>query len=122
MSQVIVDTDVASYIFGWHTLARRYSDALGGSELILSFMSIAEMRMGAIAAGWGSRRRLLLERFIQGFELAYADNEWCTIWASIRANARAAGWSQPAGRVDRRDRVGEGSASRNEQPEGLRAD
>jgi predicted nucleic acid-binding protein len=51
MSQVIVDTDVASYIFSWHTLARRYSDALRGSELILSFMSIAELRMGAIAAG-----------------------------------------------------------------------
>jgi tRNA(fMet)-specific endonuclease VapC len=56
-------------------------------------MSIAELRMGAIAARWGSRRRLLLERFIQGFELAYSDNELCTIWASIRANARAAGWA-----------------------------
>jgi tRNA(fMet)-specific endonuclease VapC len=93
MSQVIVDTDIASYTFSWHTLARRYSDALRGSELILSFMSIAELRMGAIAARWGSRRRLLLERFIQGFELAYSDNELCTIWASIRANARAAGWA-----------------------------
>lgn len=91
MSQIIVDTDVASYIFSWHTLARRYSDALRGSELILSFMSIAELRMGAISAGWGNRRRLLLERFIQGFELVYADNDLCTIWASIRANARAAG-------------------------------
>jgi tRNA(fMet)-specific endonuclease VapC len=93
MSQVIVDTDVASYIFSWHTLARRYSDALRGSELILSVMSIAELRMGAISARWGSRRRLLLERFIQGFELVYADNDLCTIWASIRANARAAGWA-----------------------------
>lgn len=64
-------------------LARRYSDVLRGSELILSFMSIAELRMGAIAAGWGSRRRLLLERFIQGFELAYADNELCTIWRAF---------------------------------------
>ena len=93
MNQVIVDTDVASYIFSWHTLARRYSDALRGSELILSVMSIAELRMGAISARWGSRRRLLLERFIQGFELVYADNDLCTIWASIRANARAAGWA-----------------------------
>ena len=41
MSQIVVDTDVASYIFNWHSLAQRYSDALQGSELILSFMSIA---------------------------------------------------------------------------------
>ena len=54
-------------------------------------MSIAELRMGAISAGWGSRRRNLLERFMQGFELVYAYNDLCTIWARIRADARAAG-------------------------------
>ncbi len=47
-----------------------------GSELILSFMTIAELRMGAISAGWGNRRRLLLEQFIQHFELVYADNDF----------------------------------------------
>ena len=91
MSQIVVDTDVASYIFNWHSLAQQYADALGGSELVLSFMSIAELRMGAISAGWGNHRRLLLERFIQGFELVYADNNLCSIWARIRADARAAG-------------------------------
>ena len=34
MSQIVVDTDVASYIFNWHSLAQRYSDALRGSEQI----------------------------------------------------------------------------------------
>ena len=91
MNQIVVDTDRASYLFNWHSLARRYADALHGSELILSFMSIAELRMGAISAGWGNRRRLLLERFIQGFELVYADSDLCTVWARIRADARAAG-------------------------------
>jgi predicted nucleic acid-binding protein len=55
MSQIVVDTDVASYIFNWHSSAQRYVNALRGSELILSFMSIAELRMGALAAGWGGR-------------------------------------------------------------------
>ena len=91
MSQIVVDSDVASYIFNWHSLAQRYSDALRGSELILSFMSVAELRMGAISAGWGNRRRLLLEQFMQRFELVYADNDLCTVWARIRADARAAG-------------------------------
>ncbi len=91
MSQIVVDTDVASYIFNWHSLARHYADVLRGSELFLSFMSIAELRMGAISAGWGNRRRNLLERFMQGFELVYADNNLCTVWARIRADARAVG-------------------------------
>ena len=52
MSQIAVDTEVASYIFNWHSLAQQYADTLGGSELVLSFMTIAELRMGAISAGW----------------------------------------------------------------------
>ena len=93
MSQVVVDTDVASYIFNWHSSAQRYVNALRGAELILSFMSIAEMRMGAIAAGWGVRRRNLLEQFIGGFGVVYADDALCTSWAVLRAGARAAGRS-----------------------------
>lgn len=91
MSQIVVDTDVASYLFNWHSLAQGYANALRGSELVLSFMSVAELRMGAISAGWGARRRLLLEQFMRGFELFYADNDLCTVWARIRADARAAG-------------------------------
>lgn len=91
MTRVVVDTDVASYIFNWHSLAQRYADTLRESELILSFMTIAELRMGSIQAGWGGRRRLLLEQFIRGFALVYADNNLCTVWARIRADARAAG-------------------------------
>lgn len=93
MSQFVVDTDVASYIFNWHPSAQRYVDALRGSELILSFMSVAEMRMGAISAGWGIRRRTLLEQFIERFGVVYADDNLCTSWAALRADARAAGRS-----------------------------
>jgi len=74
ITQIVVDTDVAPYIFNWHSSAQRWVDVLRGSELIFSFMSIAEMRMGAIAAGWGVRRRALLERLIKGFGAVYADD------------------------------------------------
>ena len=93
MSQIVVDTDIASYIFNWHSSAKIYVDALRGSELILSFMSVAEMRMGAIAAGWGVRRRTLLEQFMRGFGIVYADDALCTTWARLRADARTAGRS-----------------------------
>jgi tRNA(fMet)-specific endonuclease VapC len=91
MNQIVVDTDIASYIFNWHSSAKKYVDALRGSQLVLSFMSIAEMRMGAIAAGWGARRCNLLEQFIDGFGTVYADDALCTSWAHIRAHARKSG-------------------------------
>jgi tRNA(fMet)-specific endonuclease VapC len=91
MSQIVVDTDVASYIFNWHSSAQRYVDALRGSELILSFTSIAEMRMRAMAEGWGVRRRNRLEQFMRGFGAAYADDALSTSWAALRARAWAAG-------------------------------
>jgi tRNA(fMet)-specific endonuclease VapC len=93
MSRIVVDTDVASYIFNWHSSAQRYVDALRGSELILSFTSIAEMRMRAMAEGWGVRRRNVLEQFMRGFGAAYADDALCASWAAIRARARAEGRS-----------------------------
>jgi len=91
MNQVVVDTDIASYVFNWHSSAQRHVDSLRGAELILSFMSIAEMRMGAIAAGWGIRRRDLLEQFIRGFGVVYANDISCTCWAALRSRARATG-------------------------------
>jgi tRNA(fMet)-specific endonuclease VapC len=93
MTRIVVDTDVASYIFNWHSSAHRYIDALRGSELILCFMSVAEMRMGAIAAGWGVRRCMLLEQFTGRFGVVYADDALCTAWAALRAGAKAAGRS-----------------------------
>jgi len=80
MSQIVIDTDIASYLFNWHSLAQQWVDVLRGSELILSFMSIAELRMGTISAGWSARRRTLMERF--------NDNNLCTLWARLRADAR----------------------------------
>ncbi len=49
--------------------------------------------MGAIAAGWGVWRRTLLEQFMQGFGVVYADDVMCSSWARLRADARAGGRS-----------------------------
>ena len=93
MSRIVVDTDIAAYIFNWHSSAQRWVDDLRDSELILAFPSIAEMRMRAMAEGWGVRRRNLLEHFMRGFGAAYADDALCTSWGALRARARSAGRS-----------------------------
>src|SRR5476649_907904 len=42
-------------IFKWHPVfAPRYVTIIRGAELIVSFMTLAEMRQGALDANWGS--------------------------------------------------------------------
>ncbi len=44
--RLVVDTDVASFIFKWHPeFAPRYISIVRGSELVVSFMTLAEMGM-----------------------------------------------------------------------------
>jgi tRNA(fMet)-specific endonuclease VapC len=91
MDRVVVDTDVASYIFNSRSSAQRYVGALHGFDLVLSFMSVAEMRNGAFAARWGDRRRNQLEQFIKRFGILNSNDNSCTGWARVRAEAKASG-------------------------------
>jgi hypothetical protein len=54
-TRLVVDTDVASFIFKWHPeFAPRYVGIMLGSQLIVSFMTLAEMCQGALDANWGA--------------------------------------------------------------------
>ena len=54
-ARLVVDTDVASFVFKWHPeFAPRYVDVLRGCELVISFMTMAEMRQGALDANLGT--------------------------------------------------------------------
>jgi predicted nucleic acid-binding protein len=55
------------------------------------FMSVAELRAGALRAAWSSARRGLLQQFIEDFEVIYADDNLCTTWAELQAGASAVG-------------------------------
>jgi hypothetical protein len=51
-SRLVVDTDVASFVFKWHPeFAPRYLALVRGAELIVSFMTLAEMRQGVAFVG-----------------------------------------------------------------------
>jgi hypothetical protein len=61
-ARLVVDTDVASFVFKWHPkFAPLYFAIVRGSELVVSFMTLAEMRQGALDANWGPRKRDMLE-------------------------------------------------------------
>ena len=55
-----------------------------GSELVVSFMTVAEMRQGALDAAWGLRKRAVLETYLADFSVLHSDSVLCSTWASVR--------------------------------------
>jgi predicted nucleic acid-binding protein len=48
MRRLVLDTDVASHIFKWHPLASTYLALIKNAAPVISFMTLAEMRFGAL--------------------------------------------------------------------------
>ena len=84
-ARLVVDTDVASFVFRWHPeFAPRYADVLRGGELVISFMTMAEMRQGALDANWGPHKCAVLEAYLADFSVLPSDNLLCSTWAAVR--------------------------------------
>jgi predicted nucleic acid-binding protein len=84
-ARLVVDTDVASFIFKWHAeFAPRYVDIVRGFELVVSFMTLAEMREGALDASWGQRKIDVLESYLADFSVLHSDGLLCSKWAAVR--------------------------------------
>ncbi len=91
MKRLLADTDVVPYIFKWHTSAPRYVQILESNEVVLSFITPAEMRLGALKARWGLRKRNRLEGYLSRFAVCYADDQLCTRWAEVKHESNQKG-------------------------------
>jgi tRNA(fMet)-specific endonuclease VapC len=84
-TRLVVDTDVASFVFKWHPeFAPHYIATLRGSELVVSFMTLAEMRQGSLEANWGARKCDALEAYLAEFSVLHSDGLLCSSWAAVR--------------------------------------
>jgi predicted nucleic acid-binding protein len=84
-TRLVVDTDVASFVFKWHPdFAPRYVALIRGFELVLSFMTLGEMRQGALDADWGRRKLDVLEAYLADFSVLHSDGKLCSMWAAVR--------------------------------------
>lgn len=64
--------------------APSYVTILRGSELIVSFMTVAEMRQGALHANWGPRKIAMLDAYLADFSVLHSDTLLCSTWAAVR--------------------------------------
>lgn len=60
-----VDTDVFSWVYGFRERYREFDALMQGHLLVVSFVTVGELRAGAIKACWGDRRREQLERVLR---------------------------------------------------------
>lgn len=84
----VLDTNIVSYLFKRHSLARLYRQHLVGHIPVISFMSIAELEEWTIARKWGATRRTALERFLTQYYVLHSEQAICREWGRIRIERR----------------------------------
>jgi tRNA(fMet)-specific endonuclease VapC len=91
MSLLLIETDIASFIFKGGDYADPYLPLLSGQELALSFMTVAELFQWAISRQWGDRRLSLLEQYLSNYLVIPVDQLLCREWARVRSDRQSAG-------------------------------
>ena len=94
MRVVIVDTDVASFIFKGDTRSALYDPHIDVTNTLpaISFMTRAELEQWAVLHNWGQTKRDELRAFIEdGFVTMDSNEALCTMWAEVRGQAQRAG-------------------------------
>jgi tRNA(fMet)-specific endonuclease VapC len=91
MPAVLLDTDVFSFFFKRDTRSALYEPALAGSQLCLSFQSVAELRLWALVRRWGEPRRRSLESAFARYTVLPYDDRMSQHWAELTAHRRRIG-------------------------------
>lgn len=72
-------------------LADQYRQLIGSSPVLLAFQTVAELRFGALRAGWGELRRRRLDRSIARLTVVQPDDQMITAWSQLRADCQKIG-------------------------------
>jgi len=91
---VVVDTMAVSALVNEQRdpdTARSYRQMVADRPVLVSFVTVAEMRYGALKAGWGELRTRGLERSLSQLVVVQPDDELIRACASLRAGCERAG-------------------------------
>lgn len=91
---VVVDTMALSGLMNADRQPARaatYLELIDGRPVVVSFISVTEVRFGAIKAGWGELRRRGLERDLARFTVVQPDDRLMSICAALRAECERSG-------------------------------
>ena len=88
---MVIDTDVVSFRFKKDTRARRYKRHLIGRDPLIAFMTLTELHAWARERRWGAAHLGELARHLGQYEVYYADEAVCRLWAEVWTRARRKG-------------------------------
>jgi predicted nucleic acid-binding protein len=91
MPVVVLDTDIVSFRFKKDTRARLYRRHLVGREPVIAFMTLAQLHAWALERRWGAARQEELARHLGQYEVYYADEALCRLWAEVWVRSRRKG-------------------------------
>lgn len=94
---LVIDTDVASFVFKHDTRAAFYIQHISGHILTVSFQTLAELELWALASGWGAPRREQLARYLRRYVVDYPSPALCRRWAEVVDGGRRGGRPIAAG-------------------------
>ncbi len=92
---LLLDTDVASFLFKRSPRADRFRPLVAGKRLVLSFMTVAELYRWTIVRNWGDRKTHQLEATLRRYVIVPYDRDLAWAWARIVAACERAGRRMP---------------------------
>jgi tRNA(fMet)-specific endonuclease VapC len=95
LNEILIDTDVVSYLLNRHSLAEEYEKLLFGYVPMISFITVAEMYRGAYKRSWGDRRMAELDMHLHRFAVVPSSQQVCLAYARISNGAEARGRPMP---------------------------
>lgn len=83
MTDLLVDTNVVSFIFKNDSRAQLYANDIAGNRLHLSFVTIAELYRWAVKNKWGQPRIDALRQAIGKYAILAPDEQTAWHWARL---------------------------------------
>jgi tRNA(fMet)-specific endonuclease VapC len=88
---LLVDTDVASFLFKNSSLAKSFRPMLKGRHLALAFVSVAEMYKWTVTRGWGQAKVAQLETTLRRYIIVPYERNLAWAWAKLVVACERAG-------------------------------
>jgi tRNA(fMet)-specific endonuclease VapC len=88
---ILVDTDVASFLFKNNPRAKPFRLLLKRKRLALAFVSVAELFKWTLKRGWGAQKTAQLEAALHRYVIIPYDRDLAWAWARVIATCEDAG-------------------------------
>ena len=86
---VLLDTNVFSYVFKGHTFAKQFIPHIAGKRRYLSFMTVAELYRGAYKVNWDKGQIDTLTEALRDYVILTANTQTARRWAWLKEYCRS---------------------------------